>query len=65
LAAGAVEELTEAAEQERSAQPEEAGDQLGEDRTKGGRNAEDKSKPYGDINDSRAQHAVPPEPDRW
>ena len=47
LAAGAVEELTEATKQIRPAQSEEARDQLGEDRTKGGRNAEDKDQPYG------------------
>jgi hypothetical protein len=47
----AIEEFTKAPEQVLPAQPEEARDQLGEDRAKRGRNTEDKGQSYGNIND--------------
>src|SRR5262249_21618023 len=47
----AVEEFTKAPEQVLPAQPEEARDHLGEDRTKSGCNTKDKGQPYSNIND--------------
>jgi hypothetical protein len=47
----AIEELAQAAQQVRPAQPQAARDQLGDDRAEGGRGAEDEGQPDGQVKD--------------
>ena len=65
VAPGAVEELTQAARAGTPRAARVAGDQLGDHRAKGGRDAENKRQPYGQVNDPRTRHASTPLEPSW